>query len=107
MKYSIAKKISRVSVAALLVILSIVIVLPQPAKADATTPGTLQCVANAANCALYLVTIFINLVAKFLISIAASFVNWGLKFSTNAVNLTGVQTGFGITLSIANLGFIL
>ena len=58
-------------------------------------------------CALYITAYLVNLILGLLIQIGAWLVRLALEFSTGIVNAPAVQAGFGVSLAIANLGFIL
>ncbi len=82
------------------------------AHADAPTspPSFFGCVATGGNlgtCFVYAGTWFVATVMGLFISLGGVFINLGLAFNQNVYNSPFIQTGFGIVLSLANLGFVL
>jgi len=80
------------------------------ASAGATnivSPDLLSCAQNVATCGVYYVTLVVNGVMGLLLIGGAWLVKLGLQFNDNVFNSPAVQTGFSVSLAIANLGFVL
>lgn len=56
---------------------------------------------------LYIVMYFVTMIVSFFIAIVVYFIGVILQLNTNIVNSLAVQSGFTITLAVANLGFVL
>ena len=67
----------------------------------------LACAQNVATCGVYYVTLVVNGVMGLLLVGGAWLVKLGLQFNDNVFNSPAVQTGFSVSLAIANLGFVL
>ena len=78
-----------------------------PANTAPTQPNVLSCSLSPATCGIYLVSLVANGVAALLLTVAAWLVKLGLQFNDNIFNSPAVQTGFSVSLAIANLGFVL
>lgn len=76
-------------------------------SATVQNPNLFSCTINAATCGVYYVALVLNGIAGVGLSIAAFAVRLGLQFNDNVFNSPAVQTGFSVSLAIANLGFIL
>ncbi len=70
-------------------------------------PSFFNCATSVATCGVYYVALFSNSVIALLISIGAALVRFGLQINDNVFNSPAVQTGFSVSLAIANLGFVL
>lgn len=65
------------------------------------------CATQPFSCATKAITLIINGLLALLIALAAGLMRITLQFNDNVVNMPAVQAGFGVTLAIANLGFVL
>jgi hypothetical protein len=66
-----------------------------------------NCVDSPVSCAIYGVTMAVNSFMQLFIALGAYLVRMVLSFGEGVVDLTAVQTGFSVSLAIANLGFVL
>jgi hypothetical protein len=71
------------------------------------TPSLLDCVASAASCGIFYTAYIINTIVALFVNLGAWLVGLGLEFNDNVFNSPAVQTGFSVSLAIANLGFVL
>jgi hypothetical protein len=71
------------------------------------TPNFFSCAMSPASCAVYYVSLFVNGIMALFIMLGAWLVELGLQFNNNIFNSPAVQTGFSVSLAIANLGFVL
>lgn len=69
--------------------------------------GYFNCLENFPNCSIYLVTYVIWVIVSFLIVIGAWLIALALTVSQGIINSPAVRTGYTVTLSFANLGFVL
>ncbi len=79
-------------------------------KAATQSPEPWSCSLTSGDLATCLVGFISYVISEFLgvlIAIAAWIITVGLQLSTNIYNSPFVQSGFGVCLSIANLGFVL
>lgn len=101
--------------AALLVAFSIILILaPMYARAgwtDIFTKGTVQSFSDALNdfigWAIYKILYLVALIGAVAIAIIMYFVQIVLEINNHVQDGVAVQSGFSVTLSIANLGFVL
>ncbi len=76
----------------------------------AQVPNLLSCAITGGNlgtCIIFAVTLFFSQIMGLFVSLGAWLVQLGLQFDSNIYNSPVVQGGFGVVLSIANLGFVL
>jgi len=76
----------------------------------ATTPlSFFSCAAqgSAVTCAIYFISIFVNAVLSLFVALGAYLVRIGLSFNSQVFDSPSIQIGFGISLALANLGFVL
>jgi hypothetical protein len=74
------------------------------------SPGFFSCTFNGGSigtCIVYAVTLDVATILGLFISLGAIVIKLGLAFNQGLYNSPFIQTGFGICLSIANLGFVL
>jgi len=79
---------------------------PQPTQ----TPGFFSCTFNGGaigTCIVFVVTLTVSQIMGVFVSLGALVVKLGLSFNQGIYNSPFIQNGFGICLSIANLGFVL
>lgn len=79
----------------------------QAAQTDAKKISWLDCVQSPATCAIYYVMVLLNAIMSLFLSLGAMFVRLAMQFNDQIINSPAVQSGFGVSLSIANLGFVL
>ncbi len=72
-----------------------------------TSPNWYSCATSPATCGVYYVALTINGIMGLLVSLGAALVRLGLQLNDNVFNSPAVQTGFSVSLAIANLGFVL
>lgn len=105
-------------VVAVIFFAALILVWPHPAHADgvvSTIFGWLfgsatalaDVAANFVGWLAYLVSYLISSIAAIFIALEAYVVNVILQLNGNVVNTLAVQAGFQVTLSVANLGFVL
>ena len=70
-------------------------------------PDLFSCAAVGVTCAVYYVALTINGAMAMLLMIFGYVIRLALQFNNNIFNSPAVQTGFSVTLAIANLGFVL
>lgn len=90
-----------------LLILLLTIVIPQPANAAETRLNFFSCISSPATCAVYVVTDIISTIGGALIVFGGLVVKLALKINIGAQSSPHVQVGFGATLALANIGFVL
>lgn len=78
-----------------------------PPAAPTQTPGSWSCISNLATCSVTYLTIFISGIFDLFVLLGAFLITLGLKLTAQVYNFNAVQSGFAVTLSIANLGFVL
>ena len=71
------------------------------------TPSLYDCTKSPATCSVFYVSLIVNGYMGVGVSIGAWLVRLGLQFNDNVFNSPGIQTGFSVSLAIANLGFVL
>ncbi len=76
------------------------------AHAD-TTGATVQLLGGLVGGIVYIILLIANTIGGVLIALITYLTGIILQLSTNVVNAYAVQTGFSVTLAIANLGFVL
>lgn len=67
----------------------------------------LSCLTSPATCGVFLVSMVVNGAFGLLLTGGAWLVRLGLQFNDNVFNSPAIQTGFSVSLAIANLGFVL
>ena len=67
----------------------------------------LDCLKSPATCGVYYTSLVANGAMGLLLTVSAWLVKLGLQFNNNIFNSPAVQTGFSVSLAIANLGFVL
>lgn len=67
----------------------------------------LSCLGSPFSCSITGISVIINSFVGLLVSLGAWFVRIGLTFNEGVVNAPPVQSGFSVSLAIANLGFVL
>lgn len=72
-----------------------------------STPNWFSCAANAATCGVYYIALTVDNVMTVGVTLGAFLIRLGLQFNDNIFNSPAVQTGFSVSLAIANLGFVL
>lgn len=77
------------------------------AQTTPATPNLYDCSTNPVTCSIFFLSLTVNGYMAVLISVGAWLVRVGLQFNDNIFNSPGVQTGFSVSLAIANLGFVL
>lgn len=77
---------------------------PSPATKP-TSP--LDCVSSLGTCVVYFASYLLNSLIGFFVTLGATFVAGFLQLNGHLYDSPAVQTGFSITLSFANLGFVL
>src|SRR3989344_5046097 len=75
--------------------------------ADRTKLNFLSCIDSPFSCAVYGATFIINSFASLLIMLGGWMVKTSLVQGSNVLDSPTVRTGFGVMLSLANLGFVL
>jgi hypothetical protein len=70
-------------------------------------PNVFSCATNLATCGVYYVSLVVNGAMGLLLSGGAFLVKLGLQFNDHIFDAPAVQTGFSVSLAIANLGFVL
>ncbi len=73
----------------------------------ATTPSVVNWFSQPVTSAVYYVSLTIDKIMTFAVVGGAFLVRLGLQFNDNIFNSPEVQTGFSVSLAIANLGFVL
>jgi hypothetical protein len=66
-----------------------------------------SCVSNLPACAIYAITYAITTILALLVALGALLTRVALQFNDNLLDSPAVQAGFGVALSVANLGFVL
>ena len=78
------------------------------AEATATdTPSVVNWFTSPVTSAVYYVSLTVDKIMTLAVVAGAFFVRLGLQFNDNIFNSPEVQTGFSVSLAIANLGFVL
>jgi hypothetical protein len=70
-------------------------------------PNFFSCVSSPATCGVFYVSMVVNGAMGLLLTGGAWLVRLGLQFNDNVFNSPAIQTGFSVSLAIANLGFVL
>ena len=111
--------LKKILIAASLIILAAVVLVPggfahaQNAGATGFTGAqapinNYSCnILSLPTCIVYFISYFLTYIAGFLVAFAIWLVQLGLQFNLHVFDSPVVQTGFGVALSIANLGFVL
>jgi len=91
-------------------ILFLLLALAAPLLTRAADPANvnwLDCAKSPPTCAVYGITNILSGLGGILITFDAFLVKLAWEFTTNVVNSPVVSQGFGITLNLANLGFVI
>jgi len=72
-----------------------------------TNPNWYSCATSPVTCGVYYVALTVNGIMGLFVSLGATLVRLGLQLNDNVFNSPAVQTGFSVSLAIANLGFVL
>lgn len=99
------KKIAPVILIAFL-IWAVIALTPQ-AKAGVVGSLLGNCVENSATCAIYAITYVVTTILSLFVTFGAWLVKLALGLNQGVESAATVQTGFSISLAIANLGFVL
>ena len=70
-------------------------------------PDWYSCATSPVTCGVYYVALTLNGIMGLFVSLGATLVRLGLQLNDNVFNSPAVQTGFSVSLAIANLGFVL
>ena len=70
-------------------------------------PNLFSCFSSLGTCLVYVVSLTVNGIIGLFVALGALFVRLGLEFNAHVYDSPLVQRGFGVSLSIANLGFVL
>lgn len=73
----------------------------------APSNNVISCLENPATCALYVVSFYINAIGSVFVAVGAWLVRLALSFNDLLFSSPTVQIGFGVSLALANLGFVL
>jgi len=79
----------------------------QGGAAEAKGESVLNCTLHPFSCAVYGITWVINAILAALIALAVWLIQVAMQFNQNITNNPTFQIGFGVALSVANLGFVL
>ncbi|MBI4087649.1 MAG: hypothetical protein HY434_02355 [Candidatus Liptonbacteria bacterium] len=107
-------KTKKLMVSGILVILFLSAAMPSPTQAQTNSNNSggslLSCVFGSNSlvyCALYFVTYAAGTITSWFVSLGAWLTQFALSLTPGLINSTAVTTGFGVTLALANLGFVL
>ena len=76
-------------------------------NAPTATPSPWSCLTDGVTCAVTYLTSWVSTLFTFFITIGAWLIDFGLSLTNQVYNMNAVQNGFGVMLSLANLGFVL
>ncbi len=105
-------KTKKLIAAAVLLITFLGILAPQVTNAQRvantqTGQSIWSCFTNPFSCTVSGLSVVINSLLGLLVAVGAWFVRLGLQFNEHIVDSPAVQSGFGVALAVANLGFVL
>jgi hypothetical protein len=112
MKKSKNQLARKIIVLSLLILFTFVVLTPKPAFAQASENFSyISCVTGLngtiVTCAIFVVAYLAASILGFFVALGAWLINVALTLNQSLLNSPAVKTGFGISLAIANLGFVL